>query len=82
VKVRNQKYLEAFGQNLKKIIDAQKKTPEGVAALGNIETKQVYRAINAEHSISLSVIAAIAIGLEIRPKELFDFEFDFEDTFS
>jgi transcriptional regulator with XRE-family HTH domain len=79
VKVRNQKYLEAFGQNLKQIIDSKKKTPETVAALGNIETKQVYRAINAEHSVSLSVIAAIAIGLDMHPKKLFDFEFDFEE---
>ncbi|RZK25724.1 MAG: XRE family transcriptional regulator [Flavobacterium sp.] len=79
MKVRNQKYLEAFGKNLKKIIDAKKKTPEAVAALGDIETKQVYRAINAEHSISLSVIASIAKGLDISPKKLFDFEFDFDE---
>lgn len=76
MKVRNQKYLDAFGKNLKKIIDSKNKTPEAVAALGDIETKQVYRAINAEHSISLSVIAAIAKGLDIPPKKLFDFEFD------
>lgn len=79
MKVRNQKYLDAFGENLKKIIDAKKKTPEAVAALGDIETKQVYRAINAEHSISLSVVASIAKGLDVHPKRLFDFEFDLED---
>ena len=79
MKVRNQKYLDAFGNNLKRIIDAKGKTPEAVAALGNIETKQVYRAINAEHSTSLSIIAAIAKGLDIHPKKLFEFEFDLDE---
>jgi transcriptional regulator with XRE-family HTH domain len=79
MKVRNQAYLDAFGENLKKLIESKKKTPEHVAALGNIETKQVYRAINGEHSISLSMLAAIAKGLGVAPKKLLDFEFDFGD---
>ena len=79
MKVRNQKYLEAFGKHLKDLIDAKKKTPETVAALGDIETKQVYRAIKAETSISLSTIVSIAKGLGIPPKKLFDFEFSFEE---
>jgi DNA-binding Xre family transcriptional regulator len=77
VKVRNQEYLNAFGVNLKKLIVAKKKTPEEVAAIGRIETKQVYRVMNGEHSTTLSVIAAIAKGLEVHPKKLLDFEFDF-----
>lgn len=79
MKVRNQAYLNAFGDNLKKIIKKKGRTPEHVAALGNIETKQVYRAINGEHSISLSMLAAIAKGLGVPPKKLLDFEFDFGD---
>lgn len=77
MKVRNQPYLDAFGANLKKLIDSKKKTPEEVAAIGRIETKQVYRVINGEHSATLSVIIAIAKGLEVHPKKLLDFEFDF-----
>lgn len=77
MKVRNQAYLDAFGANLKKLIVLKKKTPEDVAAIGRIETKQVYRVINGEHSATLSVIVAIAKGLEIHPKKLLDFEFDF-----
>jgi transcriptional regulator with XRE-family HTH domain len=77
VKIRNQAYLDAFGANLKKLIVLKKKTPEDVAAIGRIETKQVYRVINGEHSATLSVIVAIAKGLEIHPKKLLDFEFDF-----
>jgi len=74
--VRNQRYLEAFGLNLKSLMKARKKTPEDIAALGNIETKQVYRAINGEHSTTLSVLYAIAKGLEMHPKKLLDFEFE------
>ena len=76
MKVRNQRYLEAFGKNLKTLMKARKKTPEDIAALGNIETKQVYRAINGEHSTTLSVLYAIAKGLEMHPKKLLDFEFE------
>lgn len=79
MKVRNEKYLEAFGANLKHLIESKGKTPEEVAALGNIETKQVYRAINAERSITISTLAAIAKGLGVLPKKLLDFEFDFEE---
>lgn len=79
MKVRNQEYLVAFGNNLKNLIASKKKTPEDVAVLGNIETKQVYRAINAERSITLSSLVAIAKGLEVAPKKLLDFDFDFKD---
>ncbi len=76
MKVRNQPYLDAFGKNLKLVMATLKKTPEDIAALGNIETKQVYRAINGEHSTTLSILYAIARGLEIHPKRLLDFEFN------
>ena len=79
VKVRNQEYLDAFGNNLKLLIASNKKTPEEVAALGNIETKQVYRAMNAEQNITISTLIAIAKGLDIHPKKLLDFDFDFKD---
>jgi hypothetical protein len=53
----------------------QKVQPEDIAALGHFETKQVYRVINGEHSATLSIIYAIAKGLEIQPKNLFNFDF-------
>lgn len=79
MKVRNQEYLVAFGNNLKILIANKKKTPEEVAALGNIETKQVYRAINAEQNITISTLLALAKGLEVTPKKLLDFDFDFNE---
>lgn len=79
MKVRNQKYLDAFGKNLKRLLELKKMMPEDVAAHGNIETKQVYRVINGEHSATLSIIVAIAKGLEVHPKILLDFDFDFQE---
>lgn len=79
MKIKNQKYLDAFGKHLKELIKQKRKTPEAVAALGGIETKQVYRIINGEHSTTLSVLVAIANGLEVHPKKLLDFEFEFEE---
>ncbi len=76
VKVRNQLYLDAFGEHLNRLIIQREKTPEDVAAIGGIETKQVYRVINGEHSATLSIVIAIAKGLELHPKKLFEFEFD------
>jgi transcriptional regulator with XRE-family HTH domain len=49
-------------------------TPSEVAAYSNIETKQVCRIINREHSASTSTLYNIAEGLEIPIKKLFDFE--------
>ena len=75
MKTKNQAYITAFGQKFKKLLDSKKKTPEEVAAHGNIETKQIYRVINGEHAATLSVIYALAKGLDVPPKELFDFIF-------
>lgn len=79
MKIREVGYIKAFGTNLKRILNEKNKTPEDVAAHGNIETKQVYRVINGEHSTTLSVVIAIAKGLDIHPKELFAFDFKFKD---
>ena len=75
MKIRNQSYLRAFGKNLKTLIESKGKTPEEVAAHGDLETKQVYRTINGEHSTGLSIIYSIAKGVGVDPKVLFDFDF-------
>jgi transcriptional regulator with XRE-family HTH domain len=75
VKDRNQPYLDAFGEHLKKLMDSKGLTPDDIAAGGRIEPKQVYRVINAEHSATLTILYSIAKGLEVHPRNLFDFEF-------
>ena len=75
MKDRNQPYLDAFGKHLEELISSKGLSKEDVAYEGDIEPKQVYRVINAEHSATLTVIYSIAKGLKIHPKNLFDFEF-------
>lgn len=72
---KNKSYLIAFGINLKKILEDRGMTPEDVAAHARVETKQVYRIINGEHSTGIDLIYSIAKGIGVTPKTLFDFEF-------
>ncbi len=46
-----------------------------VASLGKIEPKQVYRVLKGEHGASMKTILSLAKGLNIHPRELFDFDF-------
>lgn len=69
------KYYIAFGQNLQKLIENHNKDVMTVASIGKIEPKGVYRVLNGEHGASLGTIISLAKGLDIEPKELFDFEF-------
>ena len=72
---KHHRYIIAFGKNLKRIIDEMGLTPEDVAAHGGLETKQVYRVINGEHSAGLHIVFSLAKGIGVKPKNLFDFEF-------
>lgn len=69
-------YYAAFGKHLEELIKLHDTDAPTVAALGKIEPKQVYRVINAEHAASLGTIISIAKGLGVKPKALFDFDFD------
>lgn len=73
------KYYTAFGENLKKLIELHGTDVMTVASIGKIELKQVYRVLNGEHGASMRTIIAIAKGLGIPPKDLFEFSFDFEN---
>ncbi|WP_371878204.1 helix-turn-helix domain-containing protein [Flavobacterium sp. DG2-3] len=70
------KYFIAFGENLQKLIADHNKDVMTIASIGKLEPKQVYRVLNGEHGASMGTIISIAKGLEISPKELFDFPFD------
>lgn len=74
MKKKNQLYYKAFGENLELLIKKYDTDVMTVASLGKIEPKQVYRALKGEHGISMKTILSLAEGLEIHPKELFDFE--------
>jgi transcriptional regulator with XRE-family HTH domain len=78
VKIKNKAYNQAFGENLKRLRKSAKLSRENLAALADIEPKQIYR-IEAEfQSPTVSTLVAIAQALQVHPKTLLDFEFDFE----
>ena len=76
VKNKREEYYIAFGKHLEFLIKKNNRDVMTVASLGKIEPKQVYRALKGEHGSSLKTILSLAEGLEIHPKELFDFEFE------
>lgn len=76
--IRNQKYITAFGENLKKLRNAKGLSRETLGAEASIEPKQIYRIEVGESSPTISTVAAIANALGVHPKKLFDFEFEFE----
>jgi transcriptional regulator with XRE-family HTH domain len=73
VKNRNEQYLKMFGENLKKILKSKNLKPSDLAAYSDMETKQIYRILNGEHSASIATLYNIAEGLELPIKELFEF---------
>ncbi len=75
VKELKKKYLIAFGHHLKHLLVKHNRDAMTVASIGKLEPKQVYRVLNGEHAPSLGTIYALAKGLNLHPKELFNFEF-------
>ena len=76
--IRNEEYIKAFGNNLKKLRTAKSLSREALAAEAGIEAKQIYRIEVGETNPTISTVAALANALGIQPKKMFDFEFDFE----
>lgn len=72
------KYYIKFGEHLKHLLTKYDVDVVTVASLADIEQKQIYRALNGEHGPSMKTIISIAKGLNIHPKELFDFDFDLQ----
>lgn len=71
-------YYIAFGENLDSLLKKHKTDVMTVASIGKIEPKQIYRVLNGEHGASMKTILALSKGLQIEPKELFDFKFELE----
>jgi len=71
--IRDDKLLKKFGEKLKSIRKEKKISQEKLAYAAGIEHSQVVRIEKAQINTSLSTVFAIAKGLNISPKELFDF---------
>ena len=74
--IRDDKYLKAFGENVKRLRNRKKLSRETLAVHSNIETMQVYRIETGKINTTISTVRALAKGLEIHPKRFFDFDFE------
>ena len=74
--IRDDKYLKAFGENLKKLRTKRKLSRETLAVYSNIETMQVYRIETGRVNTTISTVLALSKGLEIPPKKLFEFNYE------
>lgn len=73
--IRNDEYLKAFGENLKKLRLRKKFSRETLAVYANIETMQVYRIETAKINTTICTVLALSKALEVHPKQLLDFTF-------
>ena len=75
MKNRYKDYRIAFGKNVKELREKRKLKPHQLAVLANVETAQIYRVENAEHSTTHDIIIAIAVALGKTPAELHNIDF-------
>lgn len=73
-KIRDERYIKAFGKNLRRLRMVKGLTQEALAFKSEIARSQVIRFEKGERSPTLSTILALAEGLEVEPKKLLDFE--------
>ncbi len=75
IKVYNEKYIKAFGKNLK--LHREKKTysQRELGKISGIDFSQIGRIERGEQNTTLSSIYTLAKALELNPEELFKFDF-------
>ncbi len=73
---RNQDYINAFGENLKKLRNERGLSQEKLALLSELDDMQIYRIENGKVNPTISTLYTIAKALNVSPKELLDFEFE------
>lgn len=70
---RDQKYINAFGENLRSIRKEKKISQESLAYEADLPLSQIGRIERGTINTSITIIYEIAKALKIHPKELFDF---------
>lgn len=70
---RNDKFLKAFGSNLKKLRRAKNMSQEDLSFESELELTQIGRIERGETNTSISLLTKIAKGLKVEIKDLFDF---------
>ncbi len=69
--------MVAFGENLKRLRLEKKLSQEKLALNSDIEYMQIFRIEHGKINTTISTILAIARALNVPPRELLDFEFDY-----
>lgn len=72
---RDQKYIDAFGENLRKLRVSKNLAQEDLANVCGIPLSQVGRLERGVRSPTLSTILVLAKGLGVEPKALLDFKY-------
>lgn len=76
INIKDEKYLKAFGANMKKVRRSKKLSQEALAYKADISLSQVGRIERGETNPTISTIKHIALYLEVEVSMLFDFEYD------
>lgn len=73
MRIRDEKFIKNFGDNLQKIRNDKNITQERLAFTIGIEISQISRIERGVVNTSISTVKAVAKALDIDIKELFDF---------
>ncbi len=72
--ILEQEYIIAFGANLRKVRKANNMTMEKLAEEAGLEYSQIARIELGQINTKITTVRAIAKGLQIPERALFDFE--------
>jgi len=72
-KTRDEKTLIAFGKNLQTIRKAKKISLRKLEILSEVDYSEIHRVEKGKRNPSLTIILALAKGLQIDPYELINF---------
>ena len=75
-KTRNIAYCKAFGENLRKVRKKKGLTMMELAFEADIEYSQIAKIERGVSNTTISTVQLLASALEIKPIELFRFNFD------
>lgn len=71
---RNEEYIKAFGEHVKKLRAAKEMSREKLSALSDIEVMQIYRIETGKVNTTISTLQALAKALKVPPKKMLDFD--------
>jgi DNA adenine methylase len=74
IHVRDEKYLKMFGKSLKKLREERSMSQEFLANKSDVSLAQITRIERGVINPTICTIKALAIGLEVKTSEMFEFE--------